>query len=221
MHRVPLAPSPECENSARRREVLPTADLNEIKLEAGQVELPGMVNCCTTHSLLSTLFVFSCVVKRWFRTWVEACPPLLCGKSASLSRHTCSSSAPTSQILTAQLHSQHFSLYISVAATLLVDCLYSLQKRNDHVWSFCRYTVWGARGRQSSRKLGEYTELILPEAPSVPGSVKQPYRMKMPVVTKHPETMEQPYQSNTAEEPTLAFQACMQATSAERQHDIN
>ena len=27
-----------------------------------------------------------------------------------------------------------------IATTLLMDCPYSLQKRNDHVWSFCRYT---------------------------------------------------------------------------------
>ena len=32
------------------------------------------------------------------------------------------------------------SLYISIVTTSLLDCPYSLQKRNDHVWSFCRYT---------------------------------------------------------------------------------
>ena len=59
-------------------------------------------------------------------------------KSKNLCRVTLVRFLQPFRMLTLQLHNT--SLSISIATTLLIDCLYLLQRRNDDVWSFCRYT---------------------------------------------------------------------------------
>ena len=74
----------------------------------------------------------------------------------SLSCHTCSGSSSISQILTAQLHTQHLSLPHFHATTSSVDCLFSLQQRNNHVWSSCRYTRLSQKTRERHSRLKKW-----------------------------------------------------------------
>ena len=77
-------------------------------------------------------------IKRSFRTWMEAGLPLVCRKTY----HCRGTPVPTHLPLHRNgrnKYTQNTSVNVSIAATLLIDCLRSLQKRNDHVW-FCRYT---------------------------------------------------------------------------------
>ena len=82
-------------------------------------------------------------------------PKIWCAaESASLSCHTCSVSSSISQILMAQLHSQHFPPHLHCYWALVWLFKVSLQNRNDHVWSFCRYTrshTWWAQLDEQSK----------------------------------------------------------------------
>ena len=118
-----------------------------------------------TH-FLSTSQVFSCATHQsCFSESFAAlpCSPYCCeevvenpdgsrptqGGPKFVSCHTSSGSSSVSQI---RRYIQNTFFCISIAITLVVDCLYPLQQRNDHVWSCCRYPRSDRKGRRKARR---------------------------------------------------------------------
>ena len=135
-----------CERGCTRHELS-----KELSLGSLDVEEPHSykhVTCCQLHDA-SKLFsdssvalaVVSVLLSRGSLEFgVEAVPILGVQTSISLSCHTCSSCSCHFTDTDGTVTLTTPSLYISMATTLLIDCLYSLQTRDDHVWSCCGYS---------------------------------------------------------------------------------